>query len=468
MDERRDARGVLSLIAVFTWLPMTMALACADAPPTREGDVAKEPLAAAGNGDNPGTMMTEAADNYRTGAAGDRIAQGRNVFRFETFGDQAFWGGRLRLHDAIKGANAGGVGAGISPKTALSLGLKVDVQALPRSLQRDLMQGKVNLDDPTVTVALLKQNAVIGLTGVFDSAGNLSSLGIQCALCHTMVDDSLAPGIGRRLDGWPNRDLDIGSIIAAAPDLSAFTAPLGVDDATLRNVLSHWGRGKFDPFVELDGKATRPDGGSAAVLIPPLFGLQGVGLMTWNGWGGIGVWVPLVINLEMHGQGVFSDRRLRDMGQFPVAAANMMDRITSSPDLATPQLAALIAYVESLEPPTPARGTYDVNASKRGQALFTGKARCSGCHVPPLYTTPGWNLVPASAIGIDSFQADRSPNHGYRPPPLRGVQTRMKGGFFHDGRFATLDDVVDHFNDQFSLALSDTEKSDLVEFLKTL
>ena len=469
MDERRNGNGTLWLIAAL--LPMSVAIACGDATPTSHEDVAKEPLSAAGTGDGTPTPSTTSTvdPNNLGGGSSDRITQGRNTFRFETFGDEAFWGGKLRLHDAIKGSTAGGVGAGISPKTALSLGLKVDVQSLTRDQQSGIRQGTINLDDPAVTVALLKANAVIGLTGVFDNSGNLTSLGIQCALCHSIVDDSLAPGIGRRLDGWPNRDLDIGTIVAAAPDLSAFTTPLMVDDATLRTVLQHWGRGKFDAFVGLDGKATRPDGGSAAVLIPPLFGLQGVGLMTWNGWGGIGVWVPLVINLEMHGQGVFSDRRLSDATQFPVAAAQGYSRITNSPDLVTPKLVPLIAYVESLEPPAPPRGSYDANAAKRGQALFTGKARCSGCHVPPLYTTPGWNLVPPTTIGIDTFQSDRSPNHGYRPPPLRGVQTRMKGGgFFHDGRFATLNDVVDHFNDQFGLALADSEKSDLVEFLKTL
>jgi hypothetical protein len=466
MHRRPDGKRTLSWIAAV-WLPLTFAFACDDATPNSRQDVAREPLAAAGSGDGTEPTTTSAAPASRPGPSGDLVSEGRNVFRFQTFGDEAFWGGKLRLHDAIKGESAGGTGPGISPKTALSLGLKVDVQELPRDLQRNISQGKVNLDDPAVTVALLKANAVIGLTGVFDNSGDLTSLGIQCALCHSIVDDSVAPGIGRRMDGWPNRDLDIGTIVAAAPDLTAFTGPLGVDDATLRSVLQGWGRGKFDAFVGLDGKATRPDGGSAAVLIPPLFGLQGVGLMTWNGWGGIGVWVPLVINLEMHGQGVYSDRRLND-AQFPIAMAQGYSRISNSPDLVTPHLIPLIAYVESLQPPAPARGSYDVNASKRGQALFTGKARCSGCHVPPLYTTPGWNLVPPATIGIDSFQADRSPNHGYRPPPLRGVQTRMKGGFFHDGRFATLNDVVDHFNEQFGLALADSEKSDLVEFLKTL
>lgn len=396
-----------------------------------------------------------------------KVVQGRKIFRYETFGDEAFWGGKLKLHQAIAGAAHGGVGPGISPATALDLGLKVDVDALPLTLRNKLRRGQVDLDDPATTLALLKLNAVIGVTGVFDSGGALSSVGIQCALCHSQVDDSFAPGIGRRLDGWANRDLDVGAIVAAAPDLSAMSSLLGVSDDALRGVLRGWGRGKFDAFVLLDGKATRPDGGSAAVMIPPLFGLEGVGLMTWNGWSGIGSWVPLVITLEMHGQGVFSDRRLGDATQFPIAAANGFNRVRSSPDLTTPKLAPLLAYVEALEPPRPPEGSFNRAAARRGEALFTGKARCSNCHVPPLYTLPGWNLVPATTIGIDSFQADRSPNHGYRPPPLRGVFTRT-GGFFHDGRFATVGDVVNHFNTQFGLGLTDAEKSDLTNFVKSL
>jgi len=445
---------------------MLSASACSDAPPSSHDEVtiATSPLEAAG-ASAEAISDVAVTDSNRIG---DQNPTGRNIFRFETFGDQAFWGDKLKLHQAIAGAQGGGVGGGISPNTALSLGLKVDVQALPRSLQNDIKAGRVNLDDPATTVALLKLNAVIGLTGFFNASGQLSSVGIQCALCHSIVDNSFAPGIGRRLDGWPNRDLNVGAIVAAAPDLSAISGPLGVSDEALRGVVTGWGPGKFDALVNLDGKVEGPNGGSAAVLIPPLFGLEGVGLMTWNGWGGIGVWVPLVIVLEMHGQGTFSDRRLQNRDQFPIAARDKLDRVTASPDLVTGNLGPLFAYVESLQPPVPPRGSYDVAASKRGQTLFTGKARCNGCHVPPLYTLPGWNLVPASVIGIDSFQADRSPNHGYRPPPLRGVQTRMKGGFFHDGRFPALANVVDHFNTQFQLALTDGEKSDLVEFLKTL
>jgi hypothetical protein len=398
----------------------------------------------------------------------EKYRDGKQIFRYETFGDEVFWGDKLQLHLAIAGEANGGIGPGVSPVTALSLGLKVDVDALPRSLQKKIQRGQVDLNDPAVTLALLKLNSVIGLTGFFDSAGQIQSLGIQCALCHSVTDDSFAPGIGHRLDGWPNRDLDVGSIVAASPDVSFFSGLLGVSDDTVRTVLRGWGRGKFDAFLHLDGKATRPDGAPAAVLIPPLFDLQGVGQMTWNGFSGMSAWVPLVINLEMFGQGIFSDRRLSDATQFPIAAANGFSRIRHTPDLVTDKLPALLTYVEAIPAPRPPRHSYDRAAAARGKALFEGEARCSNCHVPPLYTLPGFNVVPASVIGIDSFQADRSPNHGYRPPPLKGVFTREKGGFFHDGRFATLADVVAHFNTQFSLALTPEEQSDLVQFLKSL
>lgn len=410
-------------------------------------------------------------DGYLSHTESALVAQykaGRETFRYETFGDEVFWGGRLGLHRAIAGAANGGVGAGVSPATALSLGLKLDVEALPRTLRSALRRGRVDLDDPAVTLELLKLDAVIGLTGFFDAAGQIESLGIQCALCHSSVDDGFAPGIGRRRDGWPSRDLDIGAIVATAPDLSVFTELLGVSDDVVRSVLQGWGRGKFDAFLHLDGKATRPDGGPAAVLIPPLFGLRGVGQMTWNGFAGMNAWVPLVINLEMFGQGIFSDRRLANADQYPIAAANGFSRIRNAPDLVTAKLPALLTYVESIEPPPPPRGSFDRAAAARGQVLFNGDARCSNCHVPPLYTLPGFNVVSPQAIGIDAFQANRSPNLGYRPPPLRGVFTRMQGGFFHDGRFATLDDVVAHFDAQFELGLTPEQARDLVEFLKSL
>jgi hypothetical protein len=201
------------------------------------------------------------------------------------------------------------LGAGLSRRAALALGLKVDVEALPGNIVADLKSGKLDLNDPAVTVALLKLNAVVGLTGFFDNAGSLQSIGIQCALCHSTVDDSLAPGIGRRLDGWANRDLDVGAIIALAPDLSVLANLLGTDESTVRRVVNSWGRGKFDAELVLDGKAFRPDGQSSATLIPPAFGLAGVNLHTWTGWGSVTHWNAFVANLEMHGK---EDSSIRD------------------------------------------------------------------------------------------------------------------------------------------------------------
>src|SRR5687768_14477509 len=247
------------------------------------------------------------------------VAEGRHIFRFDTFGDEAFWGDTIKLHQAIQGKRFGGVGPGLSPETALKVGLKVDVDALPHDLIENLKHGRVDLDDPGITLALLKLNAVVGVTGIFDSSGRLSSVGIQCALCHSTVNDSLAPGIGQRLDGWANRDLNVGAIINLAPDLSAFTTLLEVDEPTVRKVLRSWGPGKFDAELVLDGKAFRPDGKSAATLLPPAFGLAGVNLHTWTGWGSVTHWNAFVSNLEMHGKGTFYDPRLNDPVKFPIA-----------------------------------------------------------------------------------------------------------------------------------------------------
>jgi hypothetical protein len=457
------SRVVKGIGVAARFVACLLPFACSDLQPSPDVtrvDVAGSARQALSSGNDKGSP--------REPALSRRFEEGHDVFRYETFGDEAFWGGRLGLHRALAGAANGGVGGGVSPRTALALGLKVDVDALPRSLKNDLRRGRVDLDDPATTLALLKLNAVVGLTGFFDDAGQIASVGIQCALCHTVVDDSFAPGIGHPLDGWPNRDLDVGTIVSVAPDLSFFADALGVSQDTVRSVLTGWGPGKFDAFLHLDGKVARPDGKPSAVLIPPLFGLQGVGLMTWNGFSGMNSWVPLVINLEMFGQGVFSDRRLNNAAQFPIAAANGFARVRNTPDLVTPKLAALLTYVESIETPRAPAGSYDRAAAERGKLLFEGEARCTNCHVPPLYTLPGFNSVPATTIGIDSFQADRSPNLGYRPPPLRGVFTRQKGGFFHDGRFATVNDVVAHFDTQFGLGLSADEASDLAEYVKSL
>jgi len=402
--------------------------------------------------------------------AAQQVSRGRNTFRFDTFGDQDFWGGALRLHEAIAGAANGGVGTGLSPKAALALGLKVDAKALPGSLVAALKGGRVNLDDPSVTVALLELNAVVGVRGFFDRAGTLDSVGITCALCHSTVDDSLAPGIGARLDGWANRDLNVGGIVALAPSVAPFAQLLGVDEATVRMVFKSWGPGKFDAALLLDGKAFQPDGRSAATLIPPAFGLAGVNLHTFTGWGSVTHWNAFVAVLEMQGKGTFYDPRLDDAGKFPIAAANGFGNVRREPDLVTPKLGALQFYQLAIPAPTPPKGSFDARAAERGKALFAadGKGRCASCHVPPLYTEPGFNLHEPAEIGIDAFQAQRGPEDGYRTTPLRGLWTHTGGGFYHDGRFPTLGAVVDHYDSFQALGLSANEKRDLVEFLKSL
>jgi cytochrome c2 len=414
------------------------------------------------------TELLSSFDRVILNNARQRIEEGRGIFRFDTFGDEAFWGDTVKLHLAIEGANLGGVGPGLSPNAALSLGLKVDVDALPGNIVANLKGGKLDLDNPATTVALLKLNAIVGLTGFFDSSGSLQSIGIQCALCHSIVDDSLAPGIGRRLDGWANRDLNVGAIIALAPDLSVLANLLGIDETTVRQVLNSWGPGKFDAELLLDGKAFRPDGQSAATLIPPAFGLAGVNLHTWTGWGSVTHWNAFVANLEMHGKGTFFDPRLNDAIQFPVAAAAGFGDVRNDPDLITSKLAALHFYQLAIPAPKPPQGSFDEAAAARGQAIFNNKADCARCHVPPLFTEPGWNMHTPDEIGIDDFQANRAPDRRYRTSPLKGIWTHQKGGFFHDGRFATLGDVVNHYNQFFGLGLNESESNDLVEYLKSL
>jgi mono/diheme cytochrome c family protein len=397
-----------------------------------------------------------------------QVREGRDTFRYATFGDEAFWGDGIGLHLALAGATNGGVGPGVSPATALAVGLKVDVDALPRSLQRSLARGRVDLQDPATTLALLKLDAVLGVTGIFDNQGRIKSMGIQCALCHSTVDDSFAKGIGRRRDGWANRDLNVGAIIALAPRLESVAALLGTDVPTVKKVLNSWGPGHFDASLFVDGKAFRPDGKSGSVLIPPAFGLAGVNLHTWTGWGGVSHWNAFVANLEMHGQGTFIDSRLDDAARFPVAARAGSGHVRAEEDLITPLLPALQIYQLSLPVPAPPRGSYDRWAAKRGAELFNGKATCGTCHVPPLFTEPGWNMHTGAEIGIDEFQASRAPDGRYRTTPLRGLWTHATGGYYHDGRFATLAAVIDHYDAHLSLGLDSQEKRDLQEYLKSL
>jgi hypothetical protein len=287
--------------------------------------------------------------------------------------------------------------------------------------------------------------------------------------------------VGQRLDGWANRDLNIGAIVALAPDLSPFAKLLNISEATVRTVLNSWGPGKFDAELILDGKAFNPqqvtDGKvtgtnvTGATLIPPAFGLGGVNLHTWTGWGSIPHWNAFVANLEMHGKGRFWDPRLNNAAQFPIAAANGfgdLPHISPDDDQITSKLQALQFYQLAIPAPQPPPGSFDPAAASRGDQLFSGKAKCNNCHVEPLWSDPGWNLHTPSEICIDSFQANRAPDLRYRTSPIGDLFTHFKGGFYHDGRFPTLASVVDHYDTCLTLNLTAPEKSDLVQYLLSL
>ena len=396
------------------------------------------------------------------------LEEGRTTFRVDTFGSEAFWGDSLQLHKAIAGEKLGGIGPGVSPKSALAVGLKVDADALPESLKRDLKAGKVNLDDPATTVALLKLNSVVGVTGFFDQKGTLRSMGIQCSFCHSTVDDSFMPGIGKRLDGWANRDLNVGAIVSLASNLSPVAELLGADVNTVKKVLASWGPGCFDAELDKDGKALRPDGKRACTLIPPAFGLAGVNLHTWTGFGSVPYWNAYVAATEMHGSGTFFDTRLNNPGQYPVASRSGSGNTRGKPDRSTPKLAALHFYQLAIAAPIPPPNSFNAAAASHGKAVFEGTAKCATCHVAPLFTEPGNNLHAASEVCVDAFQSDRSPTHSYRTAPLAGLWTHQKGGFYHDGRFTTLADVVDHYDSCLSLGLTAQEKEDVAEYLKSL
>ncbi len=418
------------------------------------------------NGPLSAQTAAKAVDDAAANYAKQMLKDGKQIFRYDTFGSEAFWGDALQLHKAIAGEKNGGVGPGVSPKTALSVGLKVDADALPDALKKQIKAGKVDLDDPAITLALLKLNAVVGVTAFANPDGSVKSMGIQCAFCHSTVDNSFAPGIGKRLDGWPNRDLNVGAIVSLAPNLKPFTDLLGVDVATVKKVLGSWGPGRYDAELDKDGKAFGPDGKQAGTLIPPAFGMAGVNLSTWTGFGSVTYWNAYVAGTQMHGAATFFDARLNDKDQFPVSAKSGAGNTRNTPDKTTAKMAALHFYQLSLPAPKAPAGSYDKAAFERGKTVFNGPGKCATCHVPPLYTEPGYNMHSPSELGLDSFQADRSPTHMYRTAPLAGLWTHQTGGFFHDGRFATLPDVVNHYDTQFNLNLGDADKKDLVEYLK--
>jgi hypothetical protein len=369
--------------------------------------------------------------------------RGQEIFRYDTFGDEQLWTDVLRMHEAVQT---------VSPAVALSVGLKVDSDALPPALVGALQRGEVNLDDPAVTAQLLRLDAVVGLVAQVDGRGRVRRLGITCALCHSTVDDSLTTAIGRRLDGWPNRDLNVGTILGLSPTL----------DASLKQEFSDWGPGMYDPrHHAFNGRSIIPlNSPSLPVLIPPAYGLQGVEFETYTGDGTISYWNAYVGIGQMGGEGNFSDPRIGLT-------------IRQRPDRITRKLPALLAYQLSLDAPAPPTGSFNPAAAARGEDVFQGQGRCATCHQPPTYTdvasgpNPSVPVLHDSAeIGADPSYAARSATKLYRTTPLRGVWHRAP--YFHDARAATLLDVVTHYDAHFGLNLSGQQISDLVEFLKSL
>lgn len=416
------------------------------------------------------------------------IHQGKQTFRFDTYGDEAFWTGQLQIQQAV---------ISLTPLNALSLGLKVDADAVSPSVVEAIKHGNVNLNDPAVTLQLIKQNAVLGVVGTFDG-NTLSKVGFTCALCHSTVDNSVALGIGKRIDGLGNRDLNVGAIVASAPNLDPVVnlLRLAPQDASItaqgvRDVLNSWGPGKFDAELFLDGKAFNPQqitngivtgtNVSGATLMPNARGLSGHNLHTWTGgWGTVTYWNAFVAVNELHGIGTFFDERFDNAAQFPIAAAAKLGHISVDPDSdqVTGKLAALHFYQLALPAVQPRPGIdFDPAAAARGDELFSGRANCNSCHHEPLWTEPGWNQHSSDELKIDSFEADRAPGHAYQTMNLAGIFVRErglfmfpqnKGRFYHDGRFQTLLDVVNSYDARFNLGLTDQEKNDLVEYLKSL
>jgi mono/diheme cytochrome c family protein len=360
------------------------------------------------------------------------IAQGKEIFRHDTFGDEQYWTDTLRMHEIIQGA--------VTPAVALSVGLKVDLDALPTEVRTALAGGQVDLNSTATTLALLELNAVVGLKGQVETVGGtktLTRVGITCALCHSTVDNSFAAGIGKRLDGWPNTDLNPGAIVALSPAVPAET----------KAVLNGWGPGKYDPRINFDGQNT-------PLVLPPAYGLLGVDKETFTAEGPVSYWNAYVAVTQMHGHGNFSDPRL---------GVN----IVQSPDMVTPKLAALREYQLSLVTPAPPAGSFDVSAAERGRVVFNGKAQCASCHAGRTFTDVNTGRLHApSETGMDPRYAARTTQKAYRTTPLRGLWQHAP--YFHDGSASTLTAVVEHYNTVRSLGLTDQQKRDLVEYLKTL
>lgn len=397
----------------------------------------------------PGAMPAPESSPAQEMAASELQARlsgsfdGRAIFRFDTFGDEQLWTDVLRMHEVVQT---------LPPSAALGVGLKVDVEALPPAIVAALVAGQVDLEDPAVTLALLRLNAVVGVKGKVDDAGQLTSFGVTCALCHSTVDDSLAPGIGRRLDGWANTTLNPGAILALSP---AF------DEAT-KQELNAWGPGMYDPrHHTFNGTSIVPlNSPSIPVVIPPIYGLRGVLFETYTGDGPISYWNSYVGVSQMGGQGNFFDPRI---GVF----------IFQRPDRVTPKLLPLLLYQLSLRTPEPDKGSFDAAAAQRGRRLFRNEAGCAGCHKGSTFTdvrNGPHPLVPrlhdAAEVGMDPAYAERTATGKYRTTPLRGLARHAP--YFHDGSAPDLLAVVNHYDRVFGLSLSDAQKADLVEYLKSL
>jgi hypothetical protein len=371
-------------------------------------------------------------------------SDGRDIFRFNTYDDEQLWTDVLRMQEPL---------STVTPATALAVGLKVDVDALPPSIVTALKSNQVNVNDPAVTLQLLKLNSVVGVVGKVTANGRtLQTVGITCALCHSTVDNSLAPGIGHRLDGWPNRDLNVGAIVALSPALPD----------TLKAEFNKWGPGRYDPRHHIfDGTSiimiNMP---SLPVEIPPAYGLQGVGFETYTADGPISYWNSYVGVTQMGGHGSFSDSRIGVS-------------VIQKPDRVTPELPALLAYQLSLPAPPPPAGSFDPAAAVRGKDVFNGVGRCSMCHVPPTYTDVLSGPDPKVPflhtpveVGMDPGYANRTATRMYRTSPLKGIWQHPP--YFHDGSAPDLLAVVNHYDTLFELGLSPQQKADLVAFLKSL
>ena len=363
------------------------------------------------------------------------VDRGKTIFRFDTFGDETFWTDSLRLHEVIR--------TSVSPMAALGLGLKVDADALPPEVKAGILNGTVKLDLPATTVALLRLDAVVGVIGQVDASNTLTRVGITCALCHSTVDNSFLPGIGSRLDGWPNRTLDVGKIVTLS------TSPLLTPAA--RAVYNSWGPGKYDPRFNLDGQ-------NIPVVLPPAFGLRHVAREVYTGDDVVSYWNAYVAITQMHGHGRFVDPRIG------------VDK-NNPPDLVSSKLEPLRAYQFSLETPEPIPGTFNAAAAQRGKAVFNGVAKCQQCHLGDALTDVNANRLHAGEeVGQNPAYAQRSVTKLYRTTPLRGLwhPPQLVGPYFHDGNATTLEAVVDHNVRVFGLTLTPQQRSDLVEYLKTL